>query len=115
MISGFIFNQPLQVCDDIDECYQELDDCLDGMETCTNTLGSYTCEPIAESVNNTINNCPPGRYMGISTIFPSILNSDLRLKQKLQDSDFFSSPASTLMNVLRICTIAPTIRYGFYE
>ena len=66
MILGFIFNQPLQVCDDIDECYQELDDCLDGMETCTNTLGSYTCEPIAESVNNTINSCPPGRWMRIN-------------------------------------------------
>ena len=27
---GFSFNQPLQVCDDIDECYQGLDDCLEG-------------------------------------------------------------------------------------
>ena len=61
---GFIFNQPLQVCDDIDECYQELDDCLNGMETCTNTLGSYNCEPITGSANNSINSCPSGRRKG---------------------------------------------------
>ena len=58
---GFVFNQPKQVCDDIDECYEELDDCIDGLERCTNTLGSYTCEPIAQFANNSINSCPSGK------------------------------------------------------
>ena len=42
---------------------------LVGMEQCQNTLGSYTCEPIADATNSSINSCSPGfRFFLISCI-----------------------------------------------
>ena len=59
---GFVFNEALQVCDDIDECFEGTDSCDQNFETCQNTLGDYTCDPIIQNddVGNWTENCPKG-------------------------------------------------------
>ena len=54
---GFIFNSALEVCDDIDECYENSNICDPDFEKCVNTIGDYICEPIIGHSNDT---CPTG-------------------------------------------------------
>lgn len=70
---GFTFNHQLQVCDDVDECYENLDNCDENFEVCKNTLGDYTCEPLiigeAESNSTDTISCPTGfRFYLISCL-----------------------------------------------
>ena len=55
---GFIFNSALEVCDDIDECYENTNICDPDFEKCVNTIGDYICEPIIGLLSN--DTCPPG-------------------------------------------------------
>ena len=71
---GYAFNDILNVCDDIDECYEETHTCDPMFERCINNLGDYFCEPILESLmiggdNETSIQCPEGyKYYLISCI-----------------------------------------------
>ncbi|XP_046406118.1 fibulin-1-like isoform X2 [Ischnura elegans] len=40
---GFIYNPDSQVCDDVDECREGLDNCSRGQQFCMNMKGSFTC------------------------------------------------------------------------
>jgi len=55
---GFAFNARLNVCDDVDECYDNVHTCDPQFEKCVNTVGDYTCEPNVNS--NLTENCPEG-------------------------------------------------------
>ena len=74
---GYTFNDILNVCDDIDECYEETHTCDPMFERCINNLGDYFCEPILESLMNiggddnetNVVQCPDGyKYFLISCI-----------------------------------------------
>lgn len=60
---------------DVDECAEQLDSCIDGMEMCINDLGRYHCEPLSADAASTtagqrlsdiedpslaVGICPPG-------------------------------------------------------
>jgi fibulin 1/2 len=54
---GFIFNSNLNVCDDMDECYDGSHTCDFNFDRCVNTVGSYTCDPVNVNDND---KCNPG-------------------------------------------------------
>ena len=57
---GYIFNEALEVCDDIDECANAQQNLCDpNFEMCVNTIGNYLCNPILNETEST-NTCPPG-------------------------------------------------------
>ena len=58
---GFRYNQELNVCDDIDECSEDLDDCIQGKEICHNIVGNYLCQLTNDDQTSADNDqCPPG-------------------------------------------------------
>jgi len=64
---GFRYNRVLNVCDDVDECAEGLDDCIAGEETCHNTVGDYACQ--LKDYPDSSQQCPPGyRYFLVSCI-----------------------------------------------
>ncbi len=41
------YNSRLNVCDDVDECAEETDDCDPALgEACYNTIGDYICQEV---------------------------------------------------------------------
>ncbi len=61
---GFIFNEMYNVCDDLDECLEDVHTCDLRFETCVNTVGDYLCEPKdpgdGEDGSGGLGGCDPG-------------------------------------------------------
>lgn len=53
----------LNVCDDIDECSEGTSNCIDEMELCHNTIGSFICENLIEDLEGGTD-CPKGTRFG---------------------------------------------------
>ena len=49
--TGYFQNIATGFCDDIDECFEELDNCKGGKPVCVNQLGSYKCIAITGGSN----------------------------------------------------------------
>ena len=72
---GFVFNEALEVCDDIDECLSTISPhlCDPNFEVCVNTIGDYLCDPIIQyndsSGSTPSTPCPEGyRFFLINCI-----------------------------------------------
>ena len=61
---GFVFNEALEVCDDIDECLSTMSPhlCDPNFEVCVNTIGDYLCDPIIQLNDSSTSStpCPEG-------------------------------------------------------
>ena len=66
---GFTWNVVLNVCDDVDECFDETDTCDPNFERCVNLVGDYSCEPLLDPNDNLTDQCPEGyKYFLIDCI-----------------------------------------------